>query len=86
MRRPDYEGWLYPYAHRGGEWAPRRVRIWLPDDEPVAPDEWHGCLFVEGHEEYDPPRTVPGGSPLQAAAVTFQRMLRIAEETGGYVA
>lgn len=86
MRDPDYEGWLYPYTYKGPHRPPRRVRIWLADPEPAAPEEWHGHLYVEGLEGYDPPRPVPGGTQLQATVVTFDHLHTICREQDGYVA
>lgn len=59
-------------------WRPRRVRVWAADPAPVAPLEWHAHLSVEGLPEYEPYRAVPGGSALQATALVFKHLDRLA--------
>ena len=34
-------------------------------------DEWGAGLYIEGHQDYDPPREVTGASALQALAIAF---------------
>lgn len=77
---PTWAGFLV--TRDGSE---RAVRLWEALHDEVAPAEAHGYLFVEGHPELDPPRSVPGGDAFQATHLTFARLHQVVREQDAFV-